>query len=155
MACAQGHDHIWLSIHDEGACWFPTEIYENSTMLTHWGRWVRSRGGVRDLREQDNAHALGQQVWSEGGARPKGGQGLQARLPTVSSLYMPLGLLISSSPHPNRHYVPTLRTNFPIQTLTVPPSPQYYPCCPPQAGSGPPLPHRLFEGQLLPAPEPP
>ena len=37
---AQGHDHIWLSIHDEGACWFPTEIYQNSTMLTHWGRWV-------------------------------------------------------------------------------------------------------------------
>ncbi|GAX80494.1 hypothetical protein CEUSTIGMA_g7932.t1 [Chlamydomonas eustigma] len=33
-----GKDHIWMANHDEGACWFPTEIYENSTILTHWGR---------------------------------------------------------------------------------------------------------------------
>ncbi|GAX80495.1 hypothetical protein CEUSTIGMA_g7933.t1 [Chlamydomonas eustigma] len=35
---SQGKDHIWLALHDEGACWFPTEIYENSVILTHWGR---------------------------------------------------------------------------------------------------------------------
>lgn len=34
----QGRDHIWLATHDEGACWFPTEVYNNSIILTHWGR---------------------------------------------------------------------------------------------------------------------
>jgi hypothetical protein len=24
--------------HDEGACWFPTEVYQSSIILTHWGR---------------------------------------------------------------------------------------------------------------------
>jgi hypothetical protein len=33
-----GTDHIWLFAHDEGACWAPTEVYENSVILTHWGR---------------------------------------------------------------------------------------------------------------------
>lgn len=33
-----GRDHIWLAPHDEGACWFPTDIYEHSIILTHWGR---------------------------------------------------------------------------------------------------------------------
>lgn len=34
----QGADHIWLFAHDEGACWAPKELYENSIILTHWGR---------------------------------------------------------------------------------------------------------------------
>lgn len=34
----QGRDHIWLAPHDEGACWFPREIYNRSIILTHWGR---------------------------------------------------------------------------------------------------------------------
>eukprot|EP00775_Hariotina_reticulata_P012387 gene12387-12521_t len=34
----QGRDHIWLATHDEGACWFPTEVYNHSIILTHWGR---------------------------------------------------------------------------------------------------------------------
>eukprot|EP00798_Chlamydomonas_sp_ICE-L_P006523 gene6523-3163_t len=34
----QGKDHIWLSLHDEGACWFPKEVYDTSITLTHWGR---------------------------------------------------------------------------------------------------------------------
>ncbi|KAG2488357.1 hypothetical protein HYH03_013047 [Edaphochlamys debaryana] len=33
-----GRDHIWLTNHDEGACYMPTEIYNTSIMLTHWGR---------------------------------------------------------------------------------------------------------------------
>ena len=33
-----GRDHIWLAAADEGACWMPTEIYQNSIVLTHWGR---------------------------------------------------------------------------------------------------------------------
>ncbi|KAG2486464.1 hypothetical protein HYH03_014911 [Edaphochlamys debaryana] len=33
-----GRDHIWLMTHDEGACYAPSEIYNVSTMLTHWGR---------------------------------------------------------------------------------------------------------------------
>ncbi|KIZ02089.1 exostosin-like glycosyltransferase [Monoraphidium neglectum] len=33
-----GADHIWLFAHDEGACWAPTEVYQNSIILTHWGR---------------------------------------------------------------------------------------------------------------------
>ncbi|KAG1664527.1 hypothetical protein FOA52_012994 [Chlamydomonas sp. UWO 241] len=33
----QGRDHIWLTTHDEGACWAPNEII-NSIFLTHWGR---------------------------------------------------------------------------------------------------------------------
>ncbi|GIL93384.1 hypothetical protein Vretimale_17471 [Volvox reticuliferus] len=33
-----GRDHIWMTNHDEGACYMPTEIYRNSIMLTHWGR---------------------------------------------------------------------------------------------------------------------
>jgi hypothetical protein len=34
----QGRDHIWLFSHDEGACWAPTEVYNTSIILTHWGR---------------------------------------------------------------------------------------------------------------------
>ena len=33
-----GRDHIWLIAADEGACWMPTEIYQNSIILTHWGK---------------------------------------------------------------------------------------------------------------------
>ncbi|EFJ49814.1 acetylglucosaminyltransferase [Volvox carteri f. nagariensis] len=33
-----GRDHIWMTNHDEGACYMPTEIYQTSIMLTHWGR---------------------------------------------------------------------------------------------------------------------
>ncbi|KAG2489065.1 hypothetical protein HYH03_012501 [Edaphochlamys debaryana] len=33
-----GRDHIFLTNHDEGACYMPTEIYETAIMLTHWGR---------------------------------------------------------------------------------------------------------------------
>ncbi|KAG2501891.1 hypothetical protein HYH03_000389 [Edaphochlamys debaryana] len=33
-----GRDHIWLFAADEGACWAPTEIFNTSIMLTHWGR---------------------------------------------------------------------------------------------------------------------
>ena len=35
---SKGKDHIWLANHDEGACWFPSEIYNTSIILTHWGR---------------------------------------------------------------------------------------------------------------------
>eukprot|EP00798_Chlamydomonas_sp_ICE-L_P018363 gene18363-24834_t len=35
---AEGRDHIWLTAHDEGACYTPTEIYNTSIMFTHWGR---------------------------------------------------------------------------------------------------------------------
>ena len=33
-----GRDHVFLFSHDEGACWAPTEVYENAIILTHWGR---------------------------------------------------------------------------------------------------------------------
>ncbi|KXZ54467.1 hypothetical protein GPECTOR_4g532 [Gonium pectorale] len=33
-----GRDHVWLMTHDEGACYAPTEIYNSSIFLTHWGR---------------------------------------------------------------------------------------------------------------------
>ncbi|MEW5310146.1 MAG: hypothetical protein WDW38_001973 [Sanguina aurantia] len=33
-----GRDHIWFAVHDEGACWWPKEAYDNSIVLTHWGR---------------------------------------------------------------------------------------------------------------------
>ena len=33
-----GRDHIWLMTHDEGACYAPTEIYNTSIFLSHWGR---------------------------------------------------------------------------------------------------------------------
>lgn len=33
-----GRDHIWFMAHDEGACYAPTEIYNTSIFLTHWGR---------------------------------------------------------------------------------------------------------------------
>jgi len=36
-----GADHIWHFAHDEGACWAPTEVYNNSIVLTHWGRMDR------------------------------------------------------------------------------------------------------------------
>ena len=42
----RGRDHIWLMTHDEGASYAPTEIYETSIMLTHWGR--------RDLNHRSN-----------------------------------------------------------------------------------------------------
>lgn len=35
---SQGSNHIWLFAHDEGACWAPSEIYDNSLILTQWGR---------------------------------------------------------------------------------------------------------------------
>lgn len=34
----KGANHIWLFAHDEGACWAPAEIYNNSIILSHWGR---------------------------------------------------------------------------------------------------------------------
>eukprot|EP00798_Chlamydomonas_sp_ICE-L_P016188 gene16188-22350_t len=34
----QGSDHIWLAVHDEGACYFPTSVYKTSIVFTHWGR---------------------------------------------------------------------------------------------------------------------
>lgn len=33
-----GADHLWLTPHDEGACWMPKIIYDKAIMLTHWGR---------------------------------------------------------------------------------------------------------------------
>eukprot|EP00884_Botryococcus_braunii_P008777 jgi/Botrbrau1/17900/Bobra.50_1s0001.1 len=33
-----GSDHIWLFPHDEGPCWAPAEVWENSIVLSHWGR---------------------------------------------------------------------------------------------------------------------
>lgn len=33
-----GADHLFLFSHDEGACWAPHEVYQNATILTHWGR---------------------------------------------------------------------------------------------------------------------
>jgi hypothetical protein len=36
-----GRDHIWTAAHDEGACWMPSEIYNTSIVLTHWGRLDR------------------------------------------------------------------------------------------------------------------
>ena len=33
-----GADHVWLFSHDEGACWAPGVIANNSIILTHWGR---------------------------------------------------------------------------------------------------------------------
>lgn len=33
-----GADHIWLAPHDEGACWLPSEVFNTSIILTHWGR---------------------------------------------------------------------------------------------------------------------
>lgn len=38
VCCCQGSDHIFLFSHDEGACWAPTEVYNTSIILTHWGR---------------------------------------------------------------------------------------------------------------------
>eukprot|EP00798_Chlamydomonas_sp_ICE-L_P028910 gene28910-32105_t len=32
-----GKDHIWLFLHDEGACWAPNDVVP-SIWLTHWGR---------------------------------------------------------------------------------------------------------------------
>ena len=34
----QGRDHIFLMAHDEGACYMPTEVYNTSIVLSHWGR---------------------------------------------------------------------------------------------------------------------
>ncbi|GLI69226.1 hypothetical protein VaNZ11_013715 [Volvox africanus] len=33
-----GRDHIWMMLNDEGGCWMPTEIYNTSIVLSHWGR---------------------------------------------------------------------------------------------------------------------
>ncbi|KAG1671014.1 hypothetical protein FOA52_014258 [Chlamydomonas sp. UWO 241] len=33
-----GRDHIWLMSHDEGACYAPSDFYNESIFLTHWGR---------------------------------------------------------------------------------------------------------------------
>jgi hypothetical protein len=33
-----GADHLWMFTHDEGACWAPAELYNNSIVLTYWGR---------------------------------------------------------------------------------------------------------------------
>ncbi|KAJ9511447.1 hypothetical protein QJQ45_029894, partial [Haematococcus lacustris] len=41
-----GRDHIFLMTHDEGACYAPTEIFNSSIFLTHWGRL--------DLRHRSN-----------------------------------------------------------------------------------------------------
>ena len=49
-----GRDHIWLTAADEGACWMPTEIYQNSIILTHWGRW----GCVAGVGENGEGHKL-------------------------------------------------------------------------------------------------
>jgi hypothetical protein len=38
MPCTQGRDHVWLTPHDEGGCWLPTEVYRHSIILTHFGR---------------------------------------------------------------------------------------------------------------------
>lgn len=35
---SRGADHIWFFPYDEGACWAPKEVYENSIILSHWGR---------------------------------------------------------------------------------------------------------------------
>ena len=63
LAFSQGHDHIWLSNHDEGACWYPTEIYQNSTMLTHWGRWVLELAGGGGVMWDQNSPTLKYWVW--------------------------------------------------------------------------------------------
>jgi hypothetical protein len=34
-----GRDHIWLTAHDEGACYVWSEVWP-SIMLTHWARYV-------------------------------------------------------------------------------------------------------------------
>ena len=36
-----GRDHVWMAAHDEGACWMPSEIFNTSIILTHWGRLDR------------------------------------------------------------------------------------------------------------------
>ncbi|MEW5318578.1 MAG: hypothetical protein WDW38_009791 [Sanguina aurantia] len=33
-----GRDHIWLALHDEAPCYIPTEIYNSSIIMSHWGR---------------------------------------------------------------------------------------------------------------------
>jgi hypothetical protein len=37
-ALLQGRDHIFMAVHDEAPCWVHNEVYNNSIMLTHWGR---------------------------------------------------------------------------------------------------------------------
>jgi hypothetical protein len=33
-----GRDHLFLAVHDEGACYMPSEVYDTAIFLTHWGR---------------------------------------------------------------------------------------------------------------------
>ena len=56
-----GADHIWHFAHDEGACWAPTEVYNNSIILTHWGRM--------DADHESGTSFLPVRGWSRGRRR--------------------------------------------------------------------------------------
>jgi hypothetical protein len=51
---SNGADHIWLFTHDEGACWAPAEVYNNSIILTHWGRTTPDNYPAHTGYGQDN-----------------------------------------------------------------------------------------------------
>ncbi|KAJ9511254.1 hypothetical protein QJQ45_017152, partial [Haematococcus lacustris] len=90
-----GRDHVWLTPHDEGACWAPRVITDNSIILTHWGRmdanhtsntaygglWLGSCSGVgagigvggwvgEGYCLQAEGYSLGTAVLSDPGAPP-------------------------------------------------------------------------------------
>lgn len=73
-----GADHIWLLPHDEGACWAPTEVYNNSIILTHWGRWVGACCKM-DRLPGDGIFASEEEEGGLGGGRGVGGGGQGGR----------------------------------------------------------------------------
>jgi hypothetical protein len=51
---SRGTDHLWMFTHDEGACWAPAELYNNSIVLTYWGRSTPDNHPSHTNYGQDN-----------------------------------------------------------------------------------------------------
>lgn len=88
----QGRDHIWLAPHDEGACWFPTDIYQHSIILTHWGRMDPEHTSNTAFAPDNYS-----QPWVDPGEgydkEKRGGEGGLPAAYAASVLWLPLFLL--------------------------------------------------------------
>ena len=63
---SKGKDHIWLANHDEGACWFPSEIYNSSIILTHWGRMELNHSSGTQYGLDNYSHYIEDSIWLKG-----------------------------------------------------------------------------------------
>lgn len=63
---SKGKDHVWLANHDEGACWWPSEIYNTSIILTHWGRLDLNHTSGTQYGLDNYSHYIDDAIWFKG-----------------------------------------------------------------------------------------